>query len=317
MRAAQKRSAMVVAAASLAAWARPATTKTSADKPPLRWVRPFVAVNGAIVAVAVAAAWLERQLRGAAPPSLARAYAACVVACACRDAAVVLFLELATRGRERIGGRAPPPAAARRSAWLKLCFVAAPVDGAVLLAARAAGLVAAAGARSGPAAFVAVSFCFEVAFDLGHYGAHRACHAAGGGALARFLRRSHATHHGAHGAHGLGPVLAYEQSPTDLVACNALPALAALAALAAARGRPLAAGDAALLWAYKAYVEVAGHCGCHSDATSFPQCVWLPRLLGIALTTRDHDAHHTRPKACNFAKRFTLWDRAFGTLAPR
>ena len=62
---------------------------------------------------------------------------------------------------------------------------------------------------------------------------------------------------------------------------------------------------------------VAGHCGCHSDATSFPQCVWLPRLLGIALTTRDHDAHHTRPKACNFAKRFTLWDRAFGTLAPR
>ncbi|KAH8098393.1 hypothetical protein JL720_1336 [Aureococcus anophagefferens] len=88
---------MVVAAASLAAWARPATTKTSAEKPPLRWVRPFVAVNGAIVAVAVAAAWLERQLRGAAPPSLARAYAACVVACACRDAAVVLFLEFATR----------------------------------------------------------------------------------------------------------------------------------------------------------------------------------------------------------------------------
>ena len=92
------------------------------------------------------------------------------------------------------------------------------------------------------------------------------------------------------------------------VVCNALPALAALAAT----GRLL--DSVTLVWAYKAYVEAAGHAGCESRATSFPQCVWLPRYLGIALRTADHDAHHGAA-AVNFAKRFTLWDRVFGTYA--
>ena len=97
-------------------------------------------------------------------------------------------------------------------------------------------------------------------------------------------------------------------APLDVVVCNALPALAALAAT----GRLL--DSVTLVWAYKAYVEAAGHAGCESRATSFPQCVWLPRYLGIALRTADHDAHHGAA-AVNFAKRFTLWDRVFGTYA--
>ena len=92
--------------------------------------------------------------------------------------------------------------------------------------------------------------------------------------------------------------------------CNALPALAALATA----GRALAPGDAGRAWAYKAYVEAAGHAGRASRATSFPQCVWLPRLLGVELRTADHDAHHLDGRR-NFAKRFSLWDRAFGTFA--
>ena len=84
-----------------------------------------------------------------------------------------------------------------------------------------------------------------------------------------------------------------------------------MAALAAT-GRLL--DSVTLVWAYKAYVEAAGHAGCESRATSFPQCVWLPRWLGIALRTADHDAHHGAA-AVNFAKRFTLWDRVFGTYA--
>ena len=177
-----------------------------------------------------------------------------------------------------------------------------------------------------PLVFVGLSLCFEVVFDFFHYWTHRFCHECGrprprlpavARAALRALHRGHQTHHASGGQGGLSPVLTYEQSLVDVVFCNALPALAALALLSAA-GVSIDDGDLALLWTYKAYVEVAGHAGCHSRATSFPQCVWLPRLLGIALRTADHDAHHHRAKArgCNFAKRFTLWDKAFSTYVP-
>ena len=145
--------------------------------------------------------------------------------------------------------------------------------------------------------FVAASFAFEVCFDLGHYWTHRLAHACARrrSGVAKALFNAHAAHH-AH-ASGLAPVLAYAQAPLDVVVCNAVPALAALAAT----GRLL--DSVTLVWAYKAYVEAAGHAGCESRATSFPQCVWLPRYLGIALRTADHDAHHGAA-AVNFAKRF-------------
>ena len=314
--------AMALAAvASASWWGRP------------RWVKPFVVVNGFVVGVA----WLARRLEVALAESLSLlppflgALLACFAACVVRDACVVVFLEGMTRERSRIGGRPPPSPGAARRAWLRLLVVAAPVDAVVLRVAVAWGLVG--GARGvvappvgwSPLAFVARSFCFEVVFDLFHYATHRFCHACARPAArapsaarvaARVLHRGHSTHHGSTQHAGLGPVLAYEQSLVDVLFCNAGPALAALACLRAAAPRPVAPWDAGLLWAYKAYVEVAGHSGCHSRATSFPQCVWLPRLLGIALRTTDHDAHHTHAKACNFAKRFTLWDRAFGTYLP-
>ena len=67
-----------------------------------------------------------------------------------------------------------------------------------------------------------------------------------------------------------------------------------------------------LLLAYKVFVEVAGHTGKLSRATSFPVCPLLPQNLGMALVTADHDLHHTSSH-CNFSKRFILWDRVFGT----
>jgi sterol desaturase/sphingolipid hydroxylase (fatty acid hydroxylase superfamily) len=101
-----------------------------------------------------------------------------------------------------------------------------------------------------------------------------------------------------------------------------VPALLALGALGRAcpRGAFWPVGGGArffeLLWAYKVWVEVAGHTGVDAPrATSFPQCVWLPRALGCALRTAEHEQHHLSP-GCNFSKRFTLWDRVFGTYSP-
>ena len=66
--------------------------------------------------------------------------------------------------------------------------------------------------------------------------------------------------------------------------------------------------------AYKTFVEIAGHAGIETNSTSFPQAVVLPKLFGIEMRTNDHDLHHTSTgKPCNFAKRFTLWDKVFGT----
>ena len=287
------------------------------------WIRPFFLVNGFVVALSL----VVRRLEAFFAPVVGF-YGACVVACAARDACVVLFLDAATRGRRRLGGRAPPSAAAVADGWRRLFFVAAPVDAAVLVVARARRWVVAAPwfglpPAAAPVAFILVSFVFEVVFDFFHYGAHRASHACAAArsarrpgavrALAAFVGRGHATHHR---CTALAPVLAYEQSLSDVLLCNALPALLALGACAAA-GAAVDDAALALLWTYKAYVEAAGHAGCESRATSFPQCVWLPRALGIDLRTIDHDAHHARRAAngCNFAKRFTLWDRAFGTYA--
>ena len=263
------------------------------------WLRPFLLVNGFLVALAAAVDRLEAAMG----PSLL----ACLAACALRDAAVVLFLDAATAGKARLNDRARPSRSQVKDAWRRLFLVAAPVDAVTLCLARHLGWVGAPRPTS-YLRFVAASFCFEVCFDLGHYWTHRFAHACARrrSGIAKALFNAHAAHH-AH-ASGLAPVLAYAQAPLDVVLCNAVPALAALAAT----GRLL--DSVTLVWAYKAYVEAAGHAGCESRATSFPQCVWLPRYLGIALRTADHDAHHGAA-AVNFAKRFTLWDRVFGTYA--
>jgi len=266
------------------------------------WLCPFLLVNGFLLALATTVDRVEATLGLRLGPLLA-----CLAACALRDAAVVLFLDAATAAKARLNGRARPSRHQTRDAWRRLFLVAAPVDAATLCFARHVGWVGAPRPTS-YLRFVAASFCFEVCFDLGHYWTHRLAHACSrsGSALAKALSKAHAAHH-AH-ASGLAPVLAYAQAPLDVVACNGLPALAALAVT----GRYL--DSVTLVWAYKAYVEAAGHAGCESRATSFPQCVWLPQCLGIALRTADHDRHHGAA-AVNFAKRFTLWDRVFGTYS--
>mmetsp|Transcript_19331 Transcript_19331/g.60819 ORF Transcript_19331/g.60819 Transcript_19331/m.60819 type:complete len:291 (+) Transcript_19331:9-881(+) len=269
----------------------------------LRWVGPFLVVNGFVRAVAHVSLSVAR--RGPARWLLSE-----WIACVLRDALIVCFLSVATARKRPIRGGAEKTRPGRDwHAWLRLVAIAAPLDAAVAAAATALGFRSAAAPRLGAPRFVLASFAFEVVFDFFHYWTHRACHSR----VSPYLARCHAMHHA--NADSLVPVSTYEQSAADVLVCNAIPALLALAVLTALLG-PLSPPDFALLWTYKSYVEVAGHAGVHSRATSFPQFVWLPRLLGIALRTVDHDLHHSsRGRACNFSKRFTLWDRLFGTYS--
>lgn len=149
--------------------------------------------------------------------------------------------------------------------------------------------------------FVPLSFAFEIAFDFFHYWTHRSLHWSG--------LPWHKTHH----THvHLAPAIAFYQDWTDLLLTNVLPFFIAEQMIRVVWG-PLSAMELALLLTYKIFLEIAGHTGRKTAPTSsFPQCVWLPRALGIELYAEDHALHHMKP-GWNFAKRFTLWDKVFGT----
>jgi sterol desaturase/sphingolipid hydroxylase (fatty acid hydroxylase superfamily) len=66
---------------------------------------------------------------------------------------------------------------------------------------------------------------------------------------------------------------------------------------------------------YKTFIEVSGHLGKSIKGGSFSQFVWLPKWLDIQMHSDDHYEHHVH-STCNFSKRFTLWDKIFGTYKP-
>jgi len=67
-----------------------------------------------------------------------------------------------------------------------------------------------------------------------------------------------------------------------------------------------------LMTALKTIVEISGHTGKDIKQGSFPQFPWLAAYFNISLCTHDHDIHH-RYFDYNFSKRFSLWDKLFGT----
>lgn len=61
------------------------------------------------------------------------------------------------------------------------------------------------------------------------------------------------------------------------------------------------------------FIEISGHIGKRMHPTSsFSQFIWLPKFFNIELYTEDHDLHHSHNN-CNYSKRFSLWDKVFGT----
>uniref|UniRef100_A0A6C0BPF2 Fatty acid hydroxylase domain-containing protein n=1 Tax=viral metagenome TaxID=1070528 RepID=A0A6C0BPF2_9ZZZZ len=145
--------------------------------------------------------------------------------------------------------------------------------------------------------FVLWSGLVEIIFDGVHYWVHRAFHT-------RYLWWIHRIHHKFSWPTSLST---FYMHPLDVMLAYNLPLLVAL---------KLCGGrfwHFQLLCTYLTYQEIGGHAGKKLFPTSsFAQCIWLPRFFGIQLHTEDHDLHHTEHKV-NFSKRFSLYDRMFGT----
>lgn len=152
--------------------------------------------------------------------------------------------------------------------------------------------------------FVPKSFVFEVIFDFFHYISHRLIHSN------RFLYRNIHKHHHKHIA--LKPILTFYQSPLDIILSNSIPLIATTAL--SLQMFTLSPFELSLISTYKVLIEVAGHTGRKSYPTaSFFQFMWLPKLLHIESYTETHDKHHSLNN-CNYSKRFSLWDKVFGTF---
>ncbi|KAE8888980.1 hypothetical protein PF005_g22293 [Phytophthora fragariae] len=150
--------------------------------------------------------------------------------------------------------------------------------------------------------FVPNSLLFEVLFDFFHFAMHWGCHYS-----TWLYKNVHKRHH-LH-LHPC-PLSTYEQDGIDLCLTNVLPFC-----LAWSMSFSFSALQLHLLFAYKTYVEVAGHSGLEIKGFSFPQMPLVNNIAIICLRVHDHDLHHTHPR-WNFAKRFSLWDRLFRTFRP-
>jgi len=164
--------------------------------------------------------------------------------------------------------------------------------------------------------FVPVSFCFEVVFDFFHYLTHRILHHRW--VYKYFHKKHHIFQHPT-------SITTFYQDPIDWIMTNSIPTYLALLVT----GSMISYAMFHWILVYKAFVEISGHSGkMLYPSTSFPQFKWLPKWFSMELSTEDHDLHHSLNYQlhmsshghvhhlldhCNFGKRFSLWDKAFGT----
>lgn len=145
--------------------------------------------------------------------------------------------------------------------------------------------------------FIPSMFMFEVVFDFFHYWAHRTCHH-------KYLYWIHKQHH--QDTYDLNIYSTFNHYPLDLLLTNILPMYLTSNIV------PMTRLNFMTFMFYKTYIEISGHMGIILNSSSFPQCVWIPRLLNIDLYAEDHYEHHIKYNY-NYSKRLNIWDKAFGT----
>ena len=143
-------------------------------------------------------------------------------------------------------------------------------------------------------------FAFELVFDALFYVAHRAVHAHP--LLYSAVHKLHHRH-----THDLRLLSALQMGPWDVLITHTLPVVGALHAV------PVRAGlDFTLVKTYLLFQEFYGHAGVVHKGRNFGPAPWLAYALDIELRAQDHQRHHIKA-GCNFSKRFSLFDRLFGT----
>ena len=121
--------------------------------------------------------------------------------------------------------------------------------------------------------FVWKSFLYESIFDFIYYWNHRSLHS-----FPFLYRHIHKTHH-----HHHKPTIktTFHESFLENIFSNVLPSAAAIFILKYFLFVHISCTEFCCLSVYKSFVEISGHCGKHlGSSSSFPQLIWLPKLLG-------------------------------------
>jgi sterol desaturase/sphingolipid hydroxylase (fatty acid hydroxylase superfamily) len=104
------------------------------------------------------------------------------------------------------------------------------------------------------------------------------------------------------------PILTFYHSAADLIITNSIPQVITLLMFPY-----ISLFQFNLIATYKSFIEISGHSSKKLyPSGSFSQCIWLPKILDISLYAEDHTLHHSHNN-CNYSKRFSLWDKLFGT----
>lgn len=152
--------------------------------------------------------------------------------------------------------------------------------------------------------FIPVSFVFEIIFDFFHYITHRLFHEI---PSIYFIHKHHHEHC------NLKSVIAFHQNPIDLLVTNSFPFIVTLYLMSLIPCLNISIFTLCILDVYKVFIEICGHNGKESNSSSFPQFIWLPKLLNMELSGKNHYDHHIYVNY-NYSKRFSLWDKIFGTF---
>ena len=156
--------------------------------------------------------------------------------------------------------------------------------------------------------FTVEMFIWEIWFEFGHYWGHRMGH------YFKWLYDfGHSKHHenvSPDAFDGLNITL------DDAMLTNWVPHMFSMFITTKLifGNRPFSLFEYHLLSSYKTFVEVTGHVGVDFKGHSFPMFPPLSYYLGIDIGTAAYHSLHHRYYTCNYSKRFTLWDRVFGTM---
>ena len=146
--------------------------------------------------------------------------------------------------------------------------------------------------------FIPVTFLFEIIYDLFFYLHHYISHK--NKTIYRLLHKTHHLHH-----NNINIISLYYTDPIDII-INTIYIIIITYIV------PIYELQFFIWVFYKLLVELAGHSGTDDNHSSFSQLILIPRLLDIDLNKADHFLHHLSSKY-NYSKRFSLWDKVFGT----
>jgi len=149
--------------------------------------------------------------------------------------------------------------------------------------------------------FILISFYFEIIFDLFHYVSHLLLHKN-----TYLYKNIHKIHHKFKYP---SCITTFYQHPVDMILSNLIPTIITMYIIPV---KPTYF-QYIMISTYKVFSEISGHLGKYTKSISFSQFIWLPKILNIELKIENHDLHHSNNN-CNYGKRFSIYDKIFGTF---